>query len=322
MKKVSILLIDIFLQFCGHSKAYTTSNKAEKAGSQEDTILREEFKTVFGTYIIDNNNENNQVKASKVFFRSNYKVTFSSVTDFDKVSDSPCMLTIENANKKFTDTLDFKASVFVTSLNADIDIFNDTAFICWVSGNPVKQIPSTIWLKIINLRNNKVEYFNKIHMQEWGVERISLIYNPFKQVIHFAYNDFSQPNSTNLYLSSLNAFTINSSGTQLYTQSILNQDKTEKRYPRFIRSGNSIFLYHTSGDNWGFFAHTGIQGIGISRIDKYNNPAEYKILADSNTINEEILLHNDTIFYQHVIGKNNGDYEIKRIKIANVPLAK
>ena len=97
--------------------------------------------------------------------------------------------------------------------------------------------------------------------------------------------------------------------------SILNQDYSEKMYPQFIRTDSVLFFYHTSGDTWGMLAHKGQQGVGLSVIDKNNMPTKYKTLADTNTINKEIIILNDTVYYQHVIGTNNGNFEIKKIAI-------
>jgi hypothetical protein len=65
-------------------------------------------------------------------------------------------------------------------------------------------------------------------------------------------------------------------------------------------------------------AHSGQQGIGISIIDKDNLPSDYRTLGDKNTINEEILILKDSVYYQHVIGKNNGDFELKQIALSDL----
>ena len=83
----------------------------------------------------------------------------------------------------------------------------------------------------------------------------------------------------------------------------------------FIINDKSLFLYHTSGDRWGSFEHSGKQKIGISKISKNNQPIEYKIISDSFPIDENLILIGDTIFYRL---ENTSFYDqmiIKKISI-------
>ncbi len=318
-KVLLFLLILTIVNSCQQPQTNIGSNERfEKVLPHEDSVLRKQFRQVYGQYVFYNDENISNRIDSKTFYINNYKVTLSSKYRSDSLADSKCYLTIENNQIKYIDTLDFNSSVYIGSVNADIDIYNDQAFICWVSSDIEQELPSEIWLKKVDLKKKQVGFYKNIYSRRRiAIERIALTYNPFNQTIHIAYNDFSEPNDKYLYLGTIEVNNLNDVKFKLSSKSILNHDKWEKRYPKFIRTNNSVFLYNTSGDTWGFFAHTGQQGIGISRIDKNNNAIDYKVLADSNTINQQILIIEDTVFYQHVI-KNNSDYEIKKAHLKDI----
>jgi hypothetical protein len=320
-QSMKVIHMALFIQIFGLSSCGQFQGKldrkimSQKVTPYEDSVLRSQFIKIFGTYNFEKSDQPNKEINYKIFYRSDYKISLSSKYLVDSLPSTKCYVTIENSNKKYLDTLEFNSSVFVTSINADIDIYDSKAFVCWVSSNSDNNKPSEIWVKIVNLKTNKVEFKNKVYTQKWGIERVSICFNPFNNAIHISYNDFSKQDDKYLYFGTLKSENLNDNKFQLFPTSILNQDKSEKRYPKFIRTNNNIFLYNTTGDTWGFFAHTGKQGIGISKIDKSNNPIQYRVLSDSNTINEEIIISKDTIFYQHVIGANNGEFEVKKIKL-------
>lgn len=286
-----------------------------KATQEQEEFVKKRFSEVYGEYFFQ---EDTIPKSNKkVIYHENYKITFKSDLNQNNTPSEKCCISILGPNSIFNDTLDFKSSAFVTSLNADIDIFDHKAYIIWVSEN-TETTYTKIWLKVVNLKSNNVEFFNSLYQQRWGIERIAIAYNPFNKTIHVAYNDFSKANSRYLYLGTLKA-----KGQFLdidfQPKSILNQDKSEKRYPKFLRTANSMFFYHTSGDTWGLFAHTGKQGIGISQINELNEPSNYRILADTTEINNRILIHNDTVFFELKIGTLIANFPVKKARLTDLP---
>lgn len=308
-------IVILLTSILGNSYGQAHSNSTELV-KNELTRIKTQLNRTTGDYYFDKNGI-----SEKVIYIGEYKITYSSENSMENMfSYNTCSLSISKTNYEFTDKIDFKTSVIITSLNADIDIFENKAYICWVSENSDEKEPSKIWLKIVDLPSKKVEYFENIYTQKWGINRISIIYNPINESLHFAYNDFSMPDASYLCLGSLAAKGGKPSASLFQSKSILNIDQSEKRHPKFIRTTGNVFLYHTSGDTWRFSKHEGIQGLGISKIDKDNAPSDYRTLNTSIPLTERILITNDSVFYEEKKGVDIANFPLKKIALKDLPL--
>ena len=196
---------------------------------------------------------------------------------------------------------------YIYDPSIQIDIHNNIGYICWVSkpnypnsnNDDFSKMRYDLHFISIDLKTGK-EYFNQIiYSKKFSIDRLSMKYNPFTNSILIAYNDFSLSNDHYLMYGAIKLVNNIRLETELSPKEILSQDGSEKRYPQFLIDSKNVYLYNSTGDDWGFFAHTGKSQIGISRINSENKPIDYKVLIDSCEIidEENLVLIRDTIFY-------------------------
>jgi len=235
-------------------------------------------------------------------FEDSIKVSF----DVTKEANYHNIITISFSMP--TDTIETQINRQGALLDPDDNIFIDvnknTAFILWLSEpyynsqNIDARHRFELYLKSVNIYNGKELFKKKIYSTKCCIDRVSMIYNPFTSSILISYNDFSKNDSKYLMYGFIR---INGDGlpsNNFEPAEINNQDKSEKRFPHFIIDGQNIYLYHSSGDRWGFFEHSGKAEIGISNINKSNIPINYRLLVDSSSIETKLLLQNDTLYYR------------------------
>ena len=207
-----------------------------------------------------------------------------------------------------------------------IDIYQGTAYIAWISepnydaqGKNLNH-SYELYLKSIDLNTGKEYFNNKIFSTKCCIERLSMRYNPFTTSVLFSYNDFSRADSKYLMYDEIKLENNRPIKNEISPGEIISQDQSEKRFPNFLIDQHKVYLYHSSGDTWGFFAHTGKQQIGISEIDNNNLPVNYKIISDSCAISDRICLFDDTIYFQvRVTHKNKSDeMQIKKVALKDL----
>ncbi len=313
------LFILVFAAFGCHlssNKIFKLNEKAVNIKPEEEKPLKERFKEIETAYQF---NDSTGWECANFNFKENH---VSVCAYNDRGSDSSithfAYVTADVNGTPIADTIDQKQPVYISTLNISFDIYKDYFFVAWVAENQENNIPSSIIIECFDLKTKKKLFQKKVFEQRWGIIRLAISFNPFTHSVLFAYNDLSAADSKYLFLGSLSLTELEGFSPVLKPISVLNQDPSEKRFPKFLRTDTTLYLYHTSGDTWGVEAHTGQQGLGISRIDKNNLPADYKTLADKNTINEEILLDKDILYYQLVTGTNYGSYDIKKIALKDL----
>lgn len=206
------------------------------------------------------------------------------------------------------------------------DKYKNFIFIVWVS-EPFKPYRFTdnnpkycneLHLKVIDV-NNGQEIFNSIlYKTNCCIKRLVMMFNPFNQSLLVAYNDFSKSDDRYLMFGWISLNIILKNNIVFYPMESLLQDRSEKRYPRFIKNENDIFLYNTSGDRYGMMAYTGKKCLGISKIDKENKLTDYRIISDSLPVGDIILLMGDTVFYSVSDSKNQYKTIYKKINLNNL----
>ena len=322
MRVFLILTASIVLLSCrGQEKKSMDNNPFAKKVTTQGEKIREDFSTVYGQTIYSDSARQGKNKIDcEIHFQSTYKVSLCAIDYREFIQDDIyAFVQISDDTFDYRDTLNLKSKVYSSGHGKiSIDIYKEFAYLAWISENSEKGILSELHFKVINLKTRKSGFETVLYSQKWGIDRLSLIFNPFTNSILISYNDLSKPDSKYLYMGSFAIKDLSKSSTEFEPIPILSQDDSEKRFPKFIRTSTAVYLYHTSGDTWGMMAHRGQQGIGISVIDKDNLPSDYRTLSDKNTINEEILIIKDTVYYQHVIGKNNGDFELKQIALSDL----
>jgi hypothetical protein len=322
MKVLLIITVTVTLLSCltRERRVFELNPHAIKVSVGQDSVIRNEFVKTYGQKSFYDSIKYNTNKIDcEVYFKHDYEIELCEINDQKFTPDDiSAFLRISKGTLDYRDTLNLESKVYNTDGKISIDIYNEVAYLAWISGNSEKRIPSELHFKSINLKTGKPELEKILHSQKWGIDRLSLIFNPFTSSILISYNDLSKSDNQYLYLGDIAVKNLSKPNTELAPISILNHDGSEKRSPGFIRTSKAVYLYHTSGDTWGLMAHRGQQGIGISLIDKDNSPSGYKTLSDKNTINEEILIINDTVYYQHVTGKNHGDFELKQIALSDL----
>lgn len=261
-------------------------------------------KTFINSMVVSNEEEKKIIP----FFYNNYLPTFDSIKvaynvikseNFNHFVD---VFFISN-NDTIHTLVERSGYMYNSNDNIFVDIYDNTGFIVWVTEpfyNSQLSHPDHCYelhFRSLNIKTGKVFFSNKIFSTKCFIDRLSIKYNPFTNSILIAYNDFSRPDSRYLmygFLSLKNHVPVNK---DLSPIEINLHDNSEKRFPQFLKNKSNVYLYHTTGDNWGMFSYSGKQQIAISLIDKNNKPAGYKIINDSNAINERILLINDTIYF-------------------------
>jgi hypothetical protein len=313
-----LLIVLAFASSCklSSNKIIKANDKAVAVTAEEESVLTERFNANHAAYTF---NDSTRIECAD-FNTEECKVSICAFNDMNTDSSLShyAFVTLEKNGEKISDTLNQERTVFVNSLNLSFDIYKDQFFIAWIAENPDKNIPSSLYIECFDIKTKKKLFQHKVYEQKWGIMRLAVKFDPFTNSVLFAYNDFNEADSKYLFLGSLSLDELMGSNPKLKPVSILNEDQTEKRMPAFIRTDSVLFLYHTSGDTWGAMERTGKQGVGLSRIDKNNMPADYRTIADKNMINEEILILHDTLFYQHVIGKNKGEFDIKKIALRDI----
>jgi hypothetical protein len=141
------------------------------------------------------------------------------------------------------------------------------------------------------------------------IDRLDMKYNPYSQSILYAFNDFGRRDYKVLY----GEITFKEDKIKFQKPIVLNfKDVTEKRQPTFVDNGKSIYLYYTTGDNWGLLSgHVGNQQIGISQVDNENRLVNPKIVKDTLEIDEKIVFVADTVFYRL---RDSNEYDKMTIK--------
>lgn len=322
MRVLLILTASILLLACREKEQMTGENPFAKKVTTQSEEIQNEFSRVYGqiSYSDSAKDRKNRLDC-EIHYQSNYKISICAVDyrEFIK-SDIYAFVQISNESLDYRDTLNLKSKVYSSGQGKiSVDIYEQFAYLAWVSGNTEKGIPSELHFRVVNLKSGKSEIDKVLRSQKWGIDRLSIKFNPFTNSMLISYNDLSKQDSKYLYLGSFRIKDILNSSIKFEPIQILTQDDSEKRFPKFIRTDKTVYLYHTSGDTWGMMAHRGQQGIGISVIDQDNLPSNYRTLSDKNKISEEILIIKDTVYYQHAVGNNNGDIEIKRIALSDLP---
>jgi len=195
--------------------------------------------------------------------------------------------------------------------NIFVDMYHGIGYISWISEPNYDEFGTNnnhryeLYLKSIDLKTGKDFFNTKIYSTRCCIKRLSMKYNPFTSSVLFSYNDYSKDNSNFLMFGAIKLKNNQPIVKDLSPREILSQDQSEKREPQFLMDKRNVYIYHSSGDNWGFFEHTGIAQIGLSKIDDKNLPYDYKILSDSCAIETRLLLINDSIFYRIRVSNRN-----------------
>ncbi|WP_131393866.1 hypothetical protein [Gramella sp. KN1008] len=268
--------------------------------------------------------ENNDLKFSK----SVLKKEPSSNEYYDRKSKVDSInnlieISIETSTYVTKTNIELSGSLIGWNNKILVETSKDLAFIAWISEpfsnsnpGPNEMNPNhrfELHLKIIDLPKDEVVFNDMIYSTDCCIDRLSMKYNHINNSILFAYNDFSKPDSEYLMYGFIELADNVPKRKELNPKEIILQDKSEKRWPKFVKNNNDVFLYHTSGDKWSFFEYTGMQQIGISRIDRNNHVTDYRIIADSLPINEELLLIDDTLFYRVENTRRYDEMLIKKI---------
>lgn len=199
--------------------------------------------------------------------------------------------------------------------NIAADLEGDTLYIAWVSGNPDKNIPSAVNLRILNLTGKQTLFDRVVYEQPWGIERLVMARHPGANNLLVAYNDFGKRNAENLYLASFPLDDLQRKALSLSPRPIHLRDKWEKGFPHFWKSQNRLFLYHSTGDTWGLLAYRGRSAVAVSEIDAQGEPRNYSVIAEESAVNNEIRIWDNTVYYEHVTGENRGEYELRKIDL-------
>jgi hypothetical protein len=256
--------------------------------------------------------------------RVNFDVTTSNI-DYLPNDDYFIEISFVTPNNTIKNNLNYRGFIYYSPTDSTymfiedeilIDVYNNTAFIAWVSKTEPNFETGTesnyeLFLKSIDLMSGK-EYFNKkIYSKKFGIDRVSMIYNPFTSSVLFAYSDYSKSNSNHLMYGFVKINENNLPENEFNPIGINRQDEWDKNEPQFLIDKQFVYLYHSTGDNWGLFAHTGKTQIGISKINERNIPVDYRIIADSLEIATKLILHNDTLYYRVRCTKENNPDEMK-----------
>ncbi len=286
-------------------------NKSIIVDGETDKRIREMCNEQYGVY------EFLEIKSCKHYYRKYYNFSLCIDNKSETRSDSIVKISFQENEKIYNDEIIFPSLQFIASTNISVDVHDNYLFIGYVIGNAEKQIPFFIIIKCIDTKTNQIVFHRTINTQSL-INDFNIVYNYLTKSILVVYNDWTQSNSKNLYYGSISFSDLIKGEIQFSPEAIHTEDSSEKRSPKFHKTKQGIFLSHTTGDNWGFFSYSGKQGIGISFVNEKNILVNYRTLSNKNHINKEIIIENDTLYYQHVIGKNHGDFEIKKISLADL----
>lgn len=317
MKNIYFLIILLFVIGCKSShNNFTANNQAVVLQFKEDSLIRKEFNRISPEYKF---NDLFKTECAK-FYKGDNLIEICAFNDQDSTYQKSNFVIVKliNSEVQISDTIFMEQPVYVSSLNLSVDVYNDYFFIAWVTENTQTYIPSTINIKCFNIKTKEKIFQHIVYEQTWGIMFLSVIYNPFTNSVLFAYNDYNEKGSSSLFYGSLQFNYLLSQNPKLKPFSILKYEKTDKSNPHFIRTKQKMFLYHSAGGKYGMFANNRQGGVGFSIISKQNVPKVYRTISDKRTVNNKLIIISDTVYYQHVIGVYDEDYEIKKIAVKDI----
>ncbi len=304
MRKIILYILILFLVSCQSSeKKFNKFSNSSFVTSKKASELNKYFSYFHKEKLIHS-------------FKINYKLLSKNDNKYN------IEISFLKDNYRIKTKIELIGSILSLNEKLFVEINEGIGFISWISepGYHTKSENSNhkyeLHLKIIDLDSGKEYYKGIIYSTKFSISRLAVKYNSFTKSLLYVFNDFSLPDDKYLVYDALKIANNKPLKNQLSPKEIIKQDNSEKRHPKFISGKKDIYLYHTTGDRWGFFEHSGKSNIGISRINKYNSPVEYKVIIDSLAIHPKLVLINDTIFFEVRVEFRNKPDKMKIKKIA------
>jgi hypothetical protein len=179
--------------------------------------------------------------------------------------------------------------------------FNEPFYKPKIAGSINKHHRYELHIRAIDKRNGRELLNQMLYTTTCCINSLDMHYNQYTSSLLYAFNDFGGRNVNLMY--GFIKFDNSNNAQVRKPRPVRFKDDTDKRQPMFIDNGTNAFLYHTTGDSWGFAGQIGKQEIGVFRIDSTNGLTEHKTIFDEEEVNEKILMLKDTVYYR--LGDNN-----------------
>nr|WP_320016505.1 hypothetical protein [uncultured Desulfobacter sp.] len=189
---------------------------------------------------------------------------------------------------------------------------DELLFVVWRKED--KSIKSySIELKIIDRASKKETFEGTIYKKDFSINNIAAGFDSKTEKLFLAWNDWSYSNSESLFLGALSLRELQNGTVDFKNAQIHKDDEWEKRNPYFLVDDNNLYLAHSTGDTWGFFAHTGKLSIGVSLIGYESRPIKYKMIASEFALRRIVKIENNIVFYIQMDSKGSGISQIREI---------
>lgn len=313
MKLLPAIFLLIFLASCSSWSGQPTTSKASMLTGTELERVRLIFK-----------NDSIPSKISIHVLKSADKTNYDLVSSVD-TNNNILQIVFPGQNKNLTTEITVSNSVgnyiYAGKLGDTIlyEQVPDFWLIAWfnepfykneIAGDLNKNHKYELHIIAIEKSSGKKIADEILYTTNCCIDRLDMKYNPYNKSVLYAFNDYGGKDYKVLY-----GYISVRNNKIIFTKPypLIFKDETEKRQPSFVDNKKSIYLYHTTGDSWGFGGHIGKQQIGIFLVDSLNRPIKYKIINDKFKINDKIVFIRDTIYYRLEDANEYDKMTIKKI---------
>jgi hypothetical protein len=314
MRLLTAILLLLFFVSCSSESGHPTTSKAIVVGRPELDSIRDLFKK--GSHAF-----RPSINILKLADTSNYDLT--SLVD---TNNNILQISLPAKDRMLKTNIAVGNSVgyyIYSGRLGDTVLCEQTPsfwFVAWfnepfykkeIAGDLNKNHRYELHIRAIEKSSGKNVADEILYATNCCIDRLDIKYNPYTQSVLYAFNDFGGTDDKILYGQ---IYVENNKLNFRKPYALRFKDETEKRQPAFIDNGRCIYLYHTTGDNWGLLGgHLGTQQIGIFQIGNANKLVSHRTVEDTIGIDEKIILVGDTIFYRLSNTNENDKMIIRKI---------
>ena len=309
MKNISFLILILIAISCtSQNTIKDISNIAKDIDTLEISKFNNAIESFYGKDYGDSINDYYSIE------KNGYIIKLKTIGIYNKKwsENTKYTLTISKQNnvcfKKVINNLE-QVTLTPDSRNCEVEIYNEIAYILILNGNFDKNIKQNMFLISVDLNSGKILNRKLIQKQKYGISNLRISLNAANDKLLIAYTDISKPNAENLIYA---VYDINKFEFSDKPESIFLFDMWEKTQPNFTKSGNEIYLFNKTGEEYSAFGVTGLPAIAFSRINHENRPEKYISFKDNGEIFYPYIFKD---YFYYKLKTNTGKIELKKVEI-------
>lgn len=195
-----------------------------------------------------------------------------------------------------------------------VSFSNTHIFVGWIRRQDTTK-QDAITLRVIEIRTGKQRLEKEIYYKACCLVNLTLRYDPKRDKLLLAWNDWSNPDNRNLFFGGLDVNQLLQGNPLFVPKQPVFKDKWDKRNPYFLCDNDKIYLIYTTGDRWGLLAYSGRQSIGICTMEEINQAKGYYFISAEKPLGKVLKIENGLLWYEVLSQDASRIEEIRKIKL-------